>query len=81
MKVSARKLNDVQKISDKTFDGKLVSIQMLVNNLKKLYSVRKSKQQRLIHPWFLTILMCNVIMCNNTNVTILNNWELLKTSN
>ena len=56
MNVSAWELNDDSIIG--LFNGKLVSIQMLVNKLKKLYLVEKLRKKTFIQPWFSIILLC-----------------------
>ena len=59
MNVSAWELNDDVKDSIiGLFNGKLVSIQMLVNKLKKLYLVEKLRKKTFIQPWFSIILLC-----------------------
>ena len=59
MNVSAWELNDDVKDSIiGLFNGKLVSIQMPVNKLKKLYLVEKLRKKTFIQPWFSIILLC-----------------------
>ena len=59
MNVVAWELNDDVKDSIiGLFNGKLVSIQMLVNKLKKLYLVEKLRKKTFIQPWFSIISLC-----------------------